>query len=348
MRHDSTPPVYLIKLFDVLKDLGHPEGDLAHHIGVFPAELADRVHPVPLSTYVNAVEFAMDNYRVPDLGFLVGEHTSMLEHGVLGYALLSSRNLRESLRRYVRYQYLQGPLLAVNFHEGESVATLTAVPRRGRLHPSPAALRYFIQEWLVGWNQWCQIIARSGHFFAHVRLAYKPVGDNRYYAEHLGCTVSFDNDETTGFFPARWLDIPLEFADEAIAGLCSAQCERMLEILDKQSGLSADIHRLLSRAPGNMATMDKIAKQLHIGVRTLRRRLRDEGTTYQDVVIEYRVAMAKRYLQETRLPANEIAMLVGYSDPANLYRVFRMKAGMTPQDYRLLNQELRRGSDHEQ
>ncbi len=83
--------------------------------------------------------------------------------------------------------------------------------------------------------------------------------------------------------------------------------------------------------------MDEMADKLHVGVRTLRRRLKEEGTTYQDVVKEFRVAMAKRYLQETRLPANEIALLVGYSDPANLYRVFHADTGVTPHEFRAAN-----------
>ena len=68
---------------------------------------------------------------MPDLGFRVGASTTLLEHGVLGYALLSSPNLRASLQRYVRYQYLQGPLLSVTFEESGATAALTAIPRGG-------------------------------------------------------------------------------------------------------------------------------------------------------------------------------------------------------------------------
>jgi len=334
MRYDTTPAIYLIKLFEVLRVHGVETSELMRHIDTSPRDLLDRDRTISIASYLNAIEYATDAYAIPDLGFLVGEHTTVLDHGVLGYALLSSPNLRESLKRYVRYQYLQGPLLSITLTSNDSIAALTAVPRPGRWRPSAAALKYIVQEWLVGWNQWCQVIGKSGYFFEHVRLGYSSGGQRRYYADHLGCTVSFDNIETTAIFPASWLDRPLEFADEAIAALCSAQCERLLEVLDKRTGLTTDIHRLLANSPGDVATMDKMANKLHVGVRTLRRRLKEEGTTYQDVVKEFRVAMAKRYLQETELPANEIALLVGYSDPANLYRVFHADTGVTPREFR--------------
>ena len=96
----------------------------------------------------------------------------------------------------------------------------------------------------------------------------------------------------------------------------------------------AEIHRQLSATPGTVPGMPEIAQRMHVGARTLRRQLRAEGTTYQDVVRDFRIAMAKRYLQETTLPVSEVAALVGYSDPANLYRCFRDRTGATPGEYR--------------
>ena len=120
MRYDTTHAIYLIKLFEVLREHGVATEELMCHIDANPGDLLDRERTISLSTYLNAVEYATDSYAIPDLGFLVGEHTSVLEHGVLGYALLSSPNLRESLNRYVRYQYLQGPLLTISFSSNET------------------------------------------------------------------------------------------------------------------------------------------------------------------------------------------------------------------------------------
>jgi AraC-like DNA-binding protein len=93
--------------------------------------------------------------------------------------------------------------------------------------------------------------------------------------------------------------------------------------------------------------MDDMAGRLHLGERTLRRRLQLENVTYQKVVREFRVAMATRYLSETSLPANEIAALVGYSDPANLYRTFQKSKGLTPQQFREKRRnKVERPGDH--
>jgi AraC-like DNA-binding protein len=146
--------------------------------------------------------------------------------------------------------------------------------------------------------------------------------------------VSFGNPETTAIFPSRRLDLPLEYADVGIASLCAVQCTRLLDSLNVREGLVAEIHRQLANMPGQVPSMDVMARRLHLGTRTLRRRLLAEETNYQQVVTDFRIAMARRYLRETSLPANEIAALVGYSDSTSLYRTFQKALGLTPSQYR--------------
>jgi AraC-like DNA-binding protein len=334
MNVETTKRLYFVKLIEVLASLGCNTEPVLRAAGLNQANLQDRDYPLPISEYLLGLEAAVQKFDIPDLGFLVGEHTNPLEHGVLGYALLSSPTLRESLQRYVRFQYLQGPLLSISFTEFGPMAALSATPLRGNWRLSERAMRYLVQEWLIGWNQWCHLIGRSGNFFEHVRLAYSADRQRRYYESHLGCTVSFDNRETSALFSSKRLELPLEYADQSIAALCSVQCEALLDMLKLRRGLVAEIYRQLVSLPGQVPTMDGIANRLHVGTRTLRRRLRQENVTYQELVCRYRVAMATRFLSETSLPVNEIAALVGYSEPANLYRIFQKYTGLTPLKYR--------------
>ena len=335
MAIETTKAIYLIKLLEVLESTGADTAPVLEAANLDSRIGADRDRPLPISDYLDAVELAVSRYpEIPDLGFRVGESTTLLEHGVLGYALLSSPTLRDSVQRFVRYQYLQGPLLSMSFQEAGATAALIVVPRGGRWRMSPLAYRYVVQEWLASWNQVCQQVSRTSGFFEHVRLGYAASGEQGYYEQHLGCTVSFGNEETTAIFPARRLDRPLEYADESIAALCAVQCERLLETLNLRSGLVAEIHRRLASAPGMVPRMEAMAKHMHVGTRTLRRQLKVEGTTYQDVVRDFRIAMARHYLEETTLPVSEVAALVGYADATNLYRVFRQLTGCTPREYR--------------
>lgn len=335
MTENNTRMLYLIKLIEVVESLGYDSGDIRHSAGLSLVDLDDCDGSLAISDYVAAIRAATALCQTPDLGFRVGIHTKLVEHGVLGYALLSAVTLRDSLARYVRYQFLQGPLLSIEFNTDGDNATLIAQPIANYIGECETVQRYILQEWLIGWNQWSTLVGTRGAFFNHVTLGLSDQENLDVWSRYLGCPVVANGDATVATFPHEYLARPLNFSDQAVAALCDEQCERILEQLDLGHGLVAEIHRLLAATPGTVPIMETVAKRLFVDVRTLRRRLLNEDTTYQKVVTDFRLALAKRYLTETTLPANEIAILVGYADPANLYRVIRRSLQMTPKQLRV-------------
>jgi len=86
--------------------------------------------------------------------------------------------------------------------------------------------------------------------------------------------------------------------------------------------------------PSGAVTMEAIAGKLALGKRTLQRRIEAEGTSFQEILKETRVALAKHYLEKTSLPATEISFLLGFDEPNSFYRAFRSWTGRTPDSVR--------------
>jgi AraC-like DNA-binding protein len=66
----------------------------------------------------------------------------------------------------------------------------------------------------------------------------------------------------------------------------------------------------------------------------LQRRLRDESTSYQGALIEFRRDAAPALLRDGRLAVSEVAFLLGYEDPSSFQRAFRQAFGVSPRDFR--------------
>lgn len=334
MGDNTTPALYAIKLVDVLRKAGVDVQSLLHEAGITAGELSHREHPVPIKKYLALVTGATRDAEIDDLGFVVGEQTGILEHGVLAYAMLSSATLNECLLRYTRYQGLVGPLLEVSLHVEGAEARMCVEPRREALDLDTPVLRYFLQEWLATWNPWSALIRQPGPFFSRVEIGLPDSGMEAIYARYLKCPVSFHPGPSVARFPANHLSCNLHHTNETTGALSYQQCELLLEAQELQHGLTADIHRCLAAQPGKVPDMEEVAQQLHMTSRTLRRHLLKESTCFKDVVRSHRMAMAKRYLLETSLSSNEIGELVGYSDTANFYRAFRASEHISPQSYR--------------
>ena len=77
-----------------------------------------------------------------------------------------------------------------------------------------------------------------------------------------------------------------------------------------------------------------MAEKMDMSVRTLRRRLSSEGSSYRELLDEIRYGLAREYLAETLLPMEEIAELLGYTEPGNFSHAFRRWSGQPPRTWR--------------
>ncbi|MGA9526123.1 MAG: helix-turn-helix transcriptional regulator, partial [Myxococcaceae bacterium] len=92
--------------------------------------------------------------------------------------------------------------------------------------------------------------------------------------------------------------------------------------------------RVTSALSGGEPTLEAIASQLAITPRTLQRRLKEHGTTYQLLLEELRRELALRYLRDHGLEISEVAFLLGFSEPSAFHRAFRRWTGTTPLSFR--------------
>jgi AraC-like DNA-binding protein len=74
------------------------------------------------------------------------------------------------------------------------------------------------------------------------------------------------------------------------------------------------------------------------GVRTLQRRLEDCGQSFSDVLQQARFEVAAELLQEPDVKVIEAAYAVGYTDPSHFARAFRRLAGVSPKQYRAIDE----------
>jgi AraC-like DNA-binding protein len=81
-------------------------------------------------------------------------------------------------------------------------------------------------------------------------------------------------------------------------------------------------------------TLQVVAANQNTSVRTLQRRLAEEGVTFRSVVDEVRQELAQGMLADGRLTIAEMAYLLGYSEPSAFHRAYKRWTGKTPEEYR--------------
>ena len=104
---------------------------------------------------------------------------------------------------------------------------------------------------------------------------------------------------------------------------------------DVLRSLSTTIRERLASFPDRAyPTIEVAARTAGMSVRSFQRRLEGEGVNYSQLIDRVRLDRATRLLDAPGARVIDVALEVGYSDPAHFTRAFRRWTGVTPRQFR--------------
>lgn len=101
------------------------------------------------------------------------------------------------------------------------------------------------------------------------------------------------------------------------------------------SGLQSMVaDQLVSLLPSGEARAAAVARRLDMSERSFTRRLTEEGTTFGEILERVRQHLASRYLVDGRKSVQQIARLLGYSNPGSFTHAYKRWTGNSPEQAR--------------
>lgn len=152
---------------------------------------------------------------------------------------------------------------------------------------------------------------------------------------HFGCPVRVGAKANAIVFPAAYAHIPFITRNAELQAILAPHFE--LEL--RQLGDTSNIVELVRGAMrdhliGRKPELADVARQLHQSPRTLQRRLRAAGASFQQLLDDVRHRMACHYLSDSALELNEIAFHLGFEEGNSFVRAFHAWEGRAPGQWR--------------
>jgi AraC-like DNA-binding protein len=262
----------------------------------------------------------------PDFALHFGSRISVAALGVLGYALMCCRNVKELMEMMGQYHRLISGSFRIEVSSGRDPMAIRLLGGMLETAVQPADCEIFFAASAASLRQLCSLSEDA----LQVTLAYPDPGYGAAYRELICADIRFDAPDNRLAVDRRYLDMPLQFANPTLLKLYRQQCDQMLAAMDRSAALTEEIRHYLLGNPGRFAGFEEAAEHFHMSPRTLRRRLDEEGTTYQRIVHELRKQLAETYLRDSMLSIAEIAYMLGYHDLSNFRRAFISWTGRSP------------------
>ncbi|MGH8504374.1 MAG: AraC family transcriptional regulator [Stenotrophobium sp.] len=264
--------------------------------------------------------------KTEGLALEAGKRYQLTDFGIWGYALFSSRNLREALRLALRY-------LDLSFIFGELIFEESASSARLHFDYSmiPADIRQFlIERDLIAIQVVARLVFPKSQPLIGMEFGFpKPVYADRL-AKSLGFMPKFGTKDTRCVFNLDVLDQPLPQANTATARMCEIECQKLLTRRRARSGVSAKVRDIILRQPARTVNMETVAAELCLTARTLRRHLADEGSSFRGLRDEVLQMLAEELIDTAHMKLSEVAERLGYADAAAFSHAFKRWRGVTP------------------
>jgi AraC-like DNA-binding protein len=296
--------------------------------GISKAWLAVPDHPIPADAVVNLLEASAHASGCETFALRMAGARQLSDFGVLSLLISHQRTLRDVLATMMQYRDVLNESLALDIETTGRVSIL----REEILTRSPLA-RQANELAMAVLFRLCRSVGGERWQPQSVHFTHPAPADGREHRRFFRCKLEFEADFNCIVCATADLDLPNPLADPMMADYA----ERFVSALPAaQAGsIVGDVRRsIYLLLPLGRATVVQIAQSLGLNVRTLQRRLDEEGLRFGELVQEVRRELAPRYIGNPRYPMARIAQQLGYAQPSSFTRWFSAEFGVPPLRWR--------------
>ena len=321
---------YISSLYDVALRHGLPVTDMLIDAGLREDMIhnpAERVPTEKLAEFQTAVWDAIDDESM-------GLSNRPLRRGT--YAMMG----KVSVHQPVLHKALSTGAKFYNLVTLHDFVTLEIVNDQAVLKvneeaPEKDYQHLFAEMCLLAWHRYASWLISDILPLTETRFPYPPPNHIGEYHYLFPGVHKFNHKELALVFPAHYLERPVKQSESSLKAFMSRCPLELFRQYKADYSLATELKLMLGKAMlDGTGTIEHCADKLHMTRRTLIRKLKDEGTSFQQLKDIVRRDKSIFFLGQQGLKINEVAERVGYSDPAVFTRAFRQWTGLSPRDFR--------------
>ncbi len=283
--------------------------------------------PTQELTFTEEVIKALDQ---PHLGLIVGSRYHLSAYGLLGLAIMTSENLLAGMTTLYKNILMTWTYM----HWITTVRGDTAYISLDKLRDLGGCHQYMIDRGLVASHIIYKEALGKDIPLKELHLTQARPSYAEEYERHFNCPVFFEAEENRYSFDSAMLNEALAQSEPETARIYDRECEKICEQLAKNYTFSDIVRNHILSSPREIFTLENIADRLGMTARTVQRKLRQEESSYKDILEDVRKYLAIEYLQSTQFTLDEIAVRLGYSDSSSFCHAYKRWTGDNPSEIR--------------
>ncbi|MGB4342654.1 MAG: AraC family transcriptional regulator [Moraxellaceae bacterium] len=329
MSRNTITMAYVKRLLSGAAREGAELADLMREAGLEPALLERPEAVLATGDFIRLMQIVMRRTEDEFIGLGRGTKSKPGTFSMMAHAVINCPNLEKAVQRSAQFYKLVDLPLDLRLEKGERETRLVidspSVESRDNVLEAMIFISVRFWSWLTGKN----LEATSIHFDFP-----EPPQAGEFRRLFRGRVVY--NDKVSALvFPTSWLSLPLVQNPLSLSKFLKDSLALIIVGNAQPIGLPEQIRAIISKEYGNtFPDFAQVCEQLSMTPQTLRRRLKEENTSYQEIKDSIRQDASLYYLGKEELSIDEIALMMGFSEASSFHRAFKKWTGRTPASYR--------------
>lgn len=328
-------PFLLQTLGQVVAQKGANAEHLCRGLGFTLADLEDPALRISYRQAVAMIQRALKILPEQGLGLCVGNQNVLGTLGLLGHVISLCKTLRDAFAVGERHQHTSGGIATSRTHEGTQEVMVDVEC----LLPYAEVQVFAAEEFFASLMIYGRTLVGSEFKPLRMEFMHAPPVYAGEYQRLFGDDVRFGCLHNRMVLETRWLDVPLPnhhaLALRQALGLLELESAELHRKMDLIQAVERSISRDLQGSQ-----LEKVARDLNMSGRTLRRRLTDHGLTFEALLEQVRRSRTMGLLGNPGLSIERITQEVGYSDVRSFRRAFKRWTGLSPSAFRGMSTDL--------
>lgn len=322
-------PTCLNGFCELVKELnGDPALILQKH-DIDVKKLTDENYIFPYSEFCNLLEDCSKIFNCSDFGIRLAKKQ---DHNILGpvaFIVISAATVEKAIVTVGAYLYFFTPAIKLSLEDisGTTIASLEIRDRTGEQFPQAT------EHMVTACFEIIRIMINHHLIVDAIWFKHAPISSENTYKKHFPVTVKFNRSHNGNLLSPKALQEKMPSGNSALYKI-------IVKYLDENKheglhqSLDTEVRDLIKKImPTAKLSRAFIAEHLNMNERSLHRRLKECGYTYEQLLDSVRKQEAEKFMRDNRLPISQISGLLGYSEQSSFNRAFKRWYGVAPRDY---------------
>lgn len=313
----------------ILEELGADARVVVNSVGLSLSDFGDPEFKIPYVKLGKLLGHCAQSTGCGYFGLLVGQKIFLHSLGLLGFLMQSANTVRDAIEDYLSFADLQdqGAVTLINSINGVSLLSYSIFVE------DVEAEEHIYDGTMAGYQNVLRSLCGENFKPTEILFTRSRPKDSKPYDRFFKAPIRYNSEYNAIAFHSNCLELAPVRIDPHLNAFIKKEVKKQHAAQPKS--ITETIHPLLRRLLiAQKCTLSETAAQLGLHSRTLNRRLKAEGTTFQAEAEAARYLMARQFLLSSNQSIAEVAIILGYSDTSAFTNAFKRWSGTSPSEWR--------------